>query len=136
MDARIAQRLERYDYSVDVGGSIPSTRNQNLKKKKEKKLVAIEEKKTDKRPELIFKDGNKDGELVTIIITSEVFNEEQYKMWFEQKHGMTSIAYYESTGEYKPQVDMVPARFFNPAIHQARAIFSDYRKKRKNQHII
>jgi len=79
--------------------------------------------------EAVFLDEN--GKL-TVIILSEEYESQRYKMWFQQKHGMTSLVNWISIGEYTSHdLDMVPGRFFRKAINQARGIFSDRRKKEK-----
>lgn len=79
--------------------------------------------------------ADKDGKL-TVVILSEEFEGQKYRMRFQQKHGKTALVHLDSVGEYTPKGDpgWVPARFFNPAISQARAIFTDHRaRERKKQ---
>ena len=89
--------------------------------------------------DLIFKDGDKSKDLLTVVITSEKFEGLQAKMFFSQKgpkKNETFLLYFKWIGDYIPKGDLnwIPQRFFKPAIRQARAIFTKYRhKKNTNQ---
>ena len=88
----------------------------------------------DKNLKLIFKDGNKDGKLEVVVIRSDEFEGHQYVMSFKQKNGNTSLDHFTPIGEVSTDdPGRIPPRFFNPAIKQARAIFSDYRRRNKDK---
>ncbi|MDP1538824.1 MAG: hypothetical protein Q8M00_02215 [bacterium] len=91
--------------------------------------------KEEKKVELVFEDGDKNKALKAVIITSEKFEGLQVKMVFVQKNGRTSLQRFNWIGDYIPTDDSgwIPGRLFDPAILQTRAIFSDYRRRKKNK---
>jgi len=92
--------------------------------------VTISEVTEKNKPQLLF-DGE---ELKTVVITSEKFEGLQVKMTFVQKNGRTSLGPFQWIGDYVPtdDPDWIPRRLLGPAINQARAIFSDYRRGKRH----
>jgi len=71
------------------------------------------------------------GLVKTIIILTDEFEGEQYKVWFSQKGKRVSISCFESVGEYKSRTDWVPNRFLTSEIwKRVRGIFSENKKAR------
>jgi len=71
------------------------------------------------------------GLVATIIILTEEFEGEKYKVWFNQKGKRVGISCFEPVGEYRPGTDWVPSRFLTSAIwRHVRGIFNENRKAR------
>jgi hypothetical protein len=108
-------------------------------------MIGLQE--IDRRPKLIFENGDKEnGKLLMVIIVSEEWEGRQYKVYFCQKDGRTCIDHFELINinyECTDDLDWVPKRFFDPDINhikQARAIFAKYglpdrHRKSKNKKI-
>jgi len=85
----------------------------------------------ERKIDLVFKDWDKNKELLTVSIISEEFEGMQVKMFFGEKNNIISLIFFKWVGNYIPKdIDWIPQRFLKPAIRQARAIFADYRRRR------
>lgn len=93
-------------------------------------------KEINPKVKLIFKDGDKNGPLETVIIRTEEWESQQYLIHFEQKNRRTSVRKVISIGEYCPTDDpgWAPPCLFKPAIDQARAIFAKYGRPDRKDH--
>jgi hypothetical protein len=94
--------------------------------------MTVKEKK-DERPKLVFENGNKNGKLLLVIITSEDFEGRQVRMVFFEENGEIKLKRFEEVGEYVPtdDRDWIPGVLYDPGADQARAIFGKYNPKTK-----
>jgi len=86
----------------------------------------------EEKPLLIFEGENKRGALKAVIIVSEEWQGHKYKMYFRRNEkGIVFLSGSKAIGEYVSRSDpnWIPPRFLTPAIKQARAIFSNYRRR-------